>query len=221
VAGDGEGRAFRPGDEVVWREVWRGTAWLEHRVRVVCDTPELLAVHTPEGTRFESPPGSWPWGGAHPWTLGTGRWEGHGPLILHRPGDAFTVWAMWRGPGGEAPPIRRTRGDGVENALPPCCPPGRTFAQWYVNFQEAPRRTADGFDTYDQELDIVLQPDGSWRLKDDELMDPWVERGRFTPVEVETIRAEAARVGEALDRGERWWDEAWADWEPDPSWRVP
>ena len=187
---------WRPGDEVVWREVWRGTAWLAHRVRIVCDAPGLLAVHTPEGTRFESPPGSWPWSDAHPWTLGSGRWEGHGPLILHRPGDAFTVWAMWRGPG-------------------------RTFAHWYVNLQEPPRRTAEGFDTYDQELDIVLEADGSWRLKDDELMDPWVERGRFTPAEVAAIRAEAARIGEALDRGERWWDEAWADWQPDPSWRVP
>jgi Protein of unknown function (DUF402) len=188
--------SWRPGDEIVWREVWRGTPWLAHRVRVVQDTPELLAVHIPEGSRFESPPGSWPWDDGHPWTLGTGRWEGHGPLILHRPGDAFTVWAMWHGPE-------------------------RTLAYWYVNFQEPPRRTEAGFDTYDQELDIVVSLDGSWRLKDDELMDRWIERGRFTPAEVEAIRAEAAQVAAALDRGERWWDEAWADWEPDPAWRVP
>jgi predicted RNA-binding protein associated with RNAse of E/G family len=89
-----------------------------------------------------------------------------------------------------------------------------------VNFQEAPRRTPEGFDTYDQELDIVVAPDGSWELKDDALMDIWVERGRFTAEEVAAVRAEAARVGAMLDRGERWWDEAWAEWEPDPSWRV-
>jgi Protein of unknown function (DUF402) len=162
----------------------------------VQDTPELLAVHIPEGSRFVSPPDSWPWDGGHPWLRGTGRWEGHGPLILHRPGDAFTVWAMWRGPE-------------------------RALAYWYVNFQEPPRRTGAGFDTYDQELDIVVSLDGSWELKDDELMDVWIERGRFTPAEVEAVRAEAARVAAMLDRGERWWDEAWAEWEPDPAWRVP
>ena len=189
-------QSWQPGDEIVWREVWRGTPWLAHRVRVVQDTPELLAVHIPEGARFVSPPGSWPWDGGHPWLRGTGRWEGHGPLILHRPGDAFTVWAMWHGEE-------------------------RTLAYWYVNFQEPPRRTQEGFDTYDQELDIVVSLDGSWLLKDDELMEVWIERGRFTPAEVGAIRAEAARVAAMLDRGERWWDEAWAEWEPDPAWRVP
>ncbi|MDX6472710.1 MAG: hypothetical protein QOK22_1526, partial [Gaiellaceae bacterium] len=48
----------------------------------------------------------------------------------------------------------------------------------------------------------------------------WIERGRFTPEEVARIRAEATRVGAALDRGERWWDETWAAWAPDPAWRV-
>jgi hypothetical protein len=24
-----------------------------------------------------------------------------------------------------------------------------------------------------------------------------------------------------LERGERWWDERWVSFEPDPAWRVP
>jgi len=187
---------WQPGGEVVWREVWRGTPWLVQRRRVVRDDPELLAIHIPEGSRFEFPPGSWPWDGGHPWSKGSGRWDGPGPLILHRLGDAYTVWAFWQGPE-------------------------RAFTGWYVNFQEPLRRTAEGIDTYDQELDIVIAPDGAWRFKDDELMEPWIERGRFTADEVAAIRAEGARVAARLEAGERWWDESWSTWRPDPAWRVP
>jgi predicted RNA-binding protein associated with RNAse of E/G family len=99
--------------------------------------------------------------------------------------------------------------------------PERTFTGWYVNFQEPIRRTAEGFDTYDQELDIVIAADGSWRVKDDELMDPWIERGRFTVDEVAAIRAEGARVVARLQADERWWDDSWIEWQPDPTWTVP
>ena len=187
---------WQPGDEIVFREVWRGTPWLVHRVRVVVDSEELLALHIPSGSRFESPPGSWPWDGGHPWLRGSGRWDGRGPLILWRPGDAFTVWALWNGPEG-------------------------AFSGWYVNLQEPLRRTPEGIDTYDQELDIVIEPDGAWRFKDDELMEPWIERGRFTVEEVAAIRAEGARVAARLEAGERWWDESWREWRPDPDWTVP
>jgi uncharacterized protein DUF402 len=187
---------WQPGDEILLREVWRGTPWIQFLVRVVRDEPDLFAFHIPEGTRFDFPPGAWPWDEGHPWSRGTGRWDNHGALILHRPGDAYTVWAHWRGEE-------------------------RDFAGWYVNFQEPLRRTAEGIDTYDQELDIVVDPNGSWRLKDDELMEPWIERGRFTPDEVAAIRAEGARVAARLDAGERWWDETWSSWHPDPAWTVP
>jgi hypothetical protein len=187
---------WRPGDEIVWREVWRGTPWLVQRVRVVQDDGDLLVVHRPEGTRFEFPPGAWPWDGGHPWSKGHRRWEGHGPLILHRPGDAYTVQLFWEGSK-------------------------RRFKGWYVNFQEPIRRTVEGFDTYDQELDIEIAPDGSWRVKDDELMEPWIERGRFTVDEVAAIRAEGARVVALLEAGERWWGDSWRDWRPDPAWTVP
>jgi NAD(P)H-flavin reductase len=39
----------------------------------------------------------------------------------------------------------------------------RDLAGWYVNIQEPFRRTSIGFDTQDLELDIVIEPDGSWR----------------------------------------------------------
>jgi Protein of unknown function (DUF402) len=99
--------------------------------------------------------------------------------------------------------------------------PGRDFTGWYVNLQEPFRRTKIGIDTQDLELDIVVSVDGSWQYKDDEELDAWIERGRWTPAEVAAIWAEGKRICQMLDAGERWWSDEWATWRPDPDWPLP
>ena len=76
-------------------------------------------------------------------------------LALHRPGDAYAVFVFWEGPE-------------------------RRLACWYVNFQDPFRRTAIGFDTLDHELDLVVEPDGSRWLKDEDSLDLRVADGRFS-----------------------------------------
>lgn len=131
-------------------------------------------------------------GAPHPWS-GRDRWYGHGVLQLQRPGDAYAVWH------GRGPQL-----DG-----------------WYVNLQEPFRRTARGFDTLDSVLDVVVALDGSWYWKDDEELEEWVERGRYTAAKVDAIRREGGRVAADLDAGRRWWSDDWLVWEPDPQWPVP
>jgi hypothetical protein len=187
---------WRPGDVILWREVWRGRPWFVWPVRVVEDRADLLALYVPEGTPFGFPAGSWPWEDGHPWSRRDDpRWQGHGVLTLHRPGSAHSVWVFW---------------SGAE----------RNFLGWYVNLQEPLERTSRGVDTCDHELDIWIEPDGTWRYKDDELLDGWVERGRWTAEEVAGIRAEGARVAADLDASRRWWSDAWREWKPDPSWTA-
>lgn len=181
---------WRPGQAIVRRELWRGRPWLGTTVRVVADEPHELAVYLQEGAPFAFPDGDWP-GGRHPWH-GRGGWEGHGVLMLQRPDDAVAVFAFWDGPE-------------------------RSFRGWYLNFQAPFRRTPVGIDTADHDLDIWIEGD-TWRWKDAELLDERVRDGRFTPAEVDAIRAEGERVAALLDRGERWWDEGWARWAPDPEW---
>jgi hypothetical protein len=173
------------GDVVIRREVRNsGWVWLEVPVVVVRDDDELLATYIPEGAPFTFPPGP----EEHPWA-GRAGWSGHGALVLQRPGEAYAVYAFWEGPE-------------------------RAFACWYVNFQEPFRRRADGFDTQDLELDLVVHPDGRLELKDDELLDVRVREGRFTQDQADATRAEARRLVADLDAGRRWWDDAWADWSP-------
>jgi hypothetical protein len=188
---------WNAGQVVIRREVLNdGRAWLEVPVIVVRDDDELLATFIAEGAPFRFPPGPWPAPhGRHPWH-GRERWHGHGVLMVQRPGEAHAVWLFWRGPS-------------------------RAFAGWYINIQEPFRRTALGFDTQDLELDIWVPLDRPWEWKDEELLAVRVEEGRFTVEQVAEIRAEGERIARELDAGRRWWDEAWADWVPDPDWPTP
>ena len=177
------------GELITRREVRNdGWAWLELPVVVVEDDPGLLVTYIPEGAPFTFPPGP----DRHPY-FGRERWEGHGTLMLQRPGELHAVWIFWHGPD-------------------------REFGGWYLNIQEPFRRTPDGYDTQDLELDIVVGADGSWRWKDAEMLAERVREGRYTQEQVDEIWAEGRRLAADLDAGYRWWDPYWALWEPDPRW---
>jgi hypothetical protein len=182
-----------PGEPIVRRDVWHGRPWVGWSGIVVQDAEELLVLYMPEGGEIAVAEGDFP--GEHPWQ-GKGRWRGHGVLQLQRPDEMYAVWVFWSGPE-------------------------RRLSSWYLNIQEPYRRTSIGFDTQDLELDLVVRPDGTWRWKDEELLEGWVERGRWSPAEVAAIRAEGERLAADIDAGRRWWSEDWATWQPDPGWSVP
>ena len=133
----------------------------------------------------------WP----HPW-YPQPAWRGHGVLMLQRPAESYAVWHFWEGPD-------------------------REFARWYVNFQEPFRRTAIGYDTQDLELDLVIAPDRSCRMKDADLVDQRVREGRFSAAVADSIRAEAERIATDVESGPCWWDGGWATWRPEPGWVAP
>lgn len=184
---------WQPGEIVVRREIWRGTPWLAAPVVVVEDSPGLLVTYLAEATRFAFPQSAD--GRPHPWS-GRGAWEGHGVLMLQRPGEAYAVWHFW---------------DGAD----------RRFAGWYVNLQEAFRRTSIGYDTQDLELDVWIPVDESWSFKDAEKLDERIRDGRYSAEQVAATRELGTAIGAMLDRGEQWWDEGWVSFEPDPGWRAP
>jgi hypothetical protein len=189
---------WSPGEAVVRREVLNdGRCWLEGAVIVVEDTPDLLVTYTPTGAPFRFPPGDWPTAtGRHPWDGKKDRWQGHGTVALHRPGDSYSVLVFWSGPK-------------------------RDFSGWYLNLEEPFRRTELGYDTQDLELDIWLPREGGFQLKDDHVMEERVAEGRFTAEQIAATRAEAARIVEELDRDGRWWPDEWSSWEPEPGWPTP
>jgi hypothetical protein len=92
------------------------------------------------------------------------------------------------------------------------------FLGWYVNLQEPFRVTPHGYDTFDQMLDIWIEPGGTWAWKDwDELVEA-EHVGIFTAGQVADIRAEGQRVIDSLDR---LLPTGWESWQPDPAWAPP
>ena len=185
--------AWQRGEIIVHREIWRDRPWIASPVVVVEDSPELLVTYLPEEAPFVFPPNAD--GRPHPWA-GKRHWEGHGMLALRRPGEACSVMHFWQAPE-------------------------RRFAGWYLNLEEPFRRTATGYDTQDLELDVWIPVDEDWRFKDEDMLEQRVSEGRFTEEQATAIRALGEQIGTRLDRGERWWDEQWASFEPDPAWRAP
>src|SRR3954469_9914856 len=174
------------GDRIVRREVWRGRLLSAMAVTVVEDSSDLLVVHVAEGTPFAFPEGDWP--SPHPWS-GNRAWSGHGVLMLHRPDDPYAVWVFWSGND-------------------------RVFDRWYVNFQQPLRRTDDGFETLDHELDLWSRDLRTWHWKDVALFAQRTEAGWFTAEEAAAIEVDARRVHAELARGGAWWDPGWAEWRP-------
>ena len=182
---------------IVRREVLNdGRAWLELPVVVVRDEPELLATYIAEGTPFHFPAGDWPTpSGRHPWH-GRPAWQGHGVLMLQRPGEAHAIWVFWHGPA-------------------------REFTGWYVNLQEPFRRTRAGLrhaGPRARHLGAGRAAAGNGRMRT--CSRNASAKAGYTPEQVEETWAEGRRVVAELEAGRRWWDPWWALWEPDPAWAA-
>jgi len=128
------------------------------------------------------------------WRPEEARWYG-GRLMIAEAGASHSVYVTW-GKDGE-------------------------LVGWYVNLEEPWRESPFGFDTTDHLLDVWIDPDRSWRWKDEDELAEAVETGLFTPAKADAIRAEGER---AIERIEAWstpFDEGWETWRPDPDWPLP
>lgn len=162
---------------------------------VVEETPELAALYVAPGTRGLRPRLPFIEDPAQlrtmTWDHVEHVWTGSHCLRLLRPGAAHCLYLFW-----------------AERDW--------AFEGWYVNLQAPFRRSALAFDTRDHALDVVVEPDGSWRWKDEEHLELAVRIGAFTPDDAAEIRAEGERVLAAWP-----FPTGWEGWRPDPEWPIP
>lgn len=187
---------FPLGEQVQIREVLDGKVWTVRPVTVVRDTDEELVTYLAPGTTTQYPVGvekgevvldMWRTG---TWELGPLTSWGPGILRLTTPGAGFDVWAFWRDED-------------------------HTLSHWYVNVGEPFRRTPLGFDTMDQVLDVIVEPDlSAWRWKDDWELALAVDLGVYSEAQAAAIEETARAVIEAIEAGRPPWDTSWADWHP-------
>lgn len=186
------------GRTAVLRYVERGRPIGALPMRVVADEPEAVALYLADGTR-----GKWPYVAGKPirqatleqrftteWHPGEHLWTAAHVMVLSPAERAFAIWHFFS-----------TEWD---------------FEGWYVNLETPYRRSRVGFDTRDHTLDIVVDPDGSWRWKDEDELELAIEYGHHPPAEAAAIRAEGDRV-----LAEWPFPTGWEEWRPDPSWPVP
>ena len=175
--------------DAVWRDVHRGRVWRAQACRIVEESPDSIALWMPRGTLAMLPMDET---AAH-------------PDPRRRAGSSSrTGWTR------ESVVSRAARSGALDLRL--LAATGE-FAHWYVNFEEPLRRTPVGFDTFDQKLDLIVMPDGTFRWKDEDELEQAAALGL---VDADAVRAEAARVLEEWP-----FPTGWEDWRPDPAWPIP
>lgn len=110
-------------------------------------------------------------------------WRQHHVLSLTRRGEAHALWLLWS--------------------------EDWTFRCWYVQLQDPVIETVTGIETMDHALDVVVEPDGTWRSKDEDDFAEAIALAVFTPDRAAAVRAEGQRVIAA-----RPWPTGWEDWRP-------
>ncbi|WP_179137700.1 DUF402 domain-containing protein [Candidatus Entotheonella palauensis] len=193
---------FRPGDSVLYRgldERRRVVSVLP--VRVVRDDSNLVVLWLPLGTPSIKPellhhtPGS-PrrWVDSN-WYLTHSTWQWAELLVLIRPGEHRATWVRWSAE--------------------------RDFQGWVVNMQSPLVRTRLGFDHWDHQLDIIVNPDRSWRWKDEDELELAVELGRMTREQAGAVRDEGLIAVEQIEQNRSPFSDGWEHWTPEPTWPLP
>ena len=195
------------GDTIVLQEVWQGRVWAARPMTVVSDDGDSVALWFPKGTRWKAPttPPTRPREATRGERLATclkhGDWIFHdaawdvSTLAFMREGDWHALWISWL-EGGE-------------------------HLGWYVNLQEPFHRTRHGFETMDLALDLIIDPDRTWRWKDEDELEHFVERGVFDSETATRIREEGLRIARRAERNEPPLNGSWPEWRPDPAWGSP
>ena len=170
-------------------------------VRVVEDSASTVSLWLPLGTSSIKPvlhdrsPGSprrWLPG---TWSLEPATWKWAELLIVIPNGRRHATWLRWS--------------------------PQRQFLGWYVNIQGPLTRTYLGFDHLDQQLDILIEPDHSWHLKDEDELDVAVQLGRIDAADADEVRSEAKRVIADVEHGKPPFTSNWIWWAPPTAWNHP
>ncbi len=178
---------MRPGEIVELRSVYRGRVRWAFPHTVVADDGDQVVLYLEPGARGvqmgRDPDGLY----VERWARGDAphshTWHTRRALKLIRRGEAHSLEVHW---------------DEAWN-----------FEGWYVNLQAPLVEHERGFDTTDWALDIIVEPDGTWRWKDEDDFAEAQALGVFTPEEAAAVRAEGERVIAA-----RPWPTGWEDWRP-------
>ncbi|HEY3312920.1 MAG TPA: DUF402 domain-containing protein [Anaerolineales bacterium] len=200
---------WQPGETVALRGIFNQLPWHIQSALVVKDTPDETALLLLPGAECAGP-----WGYIHKkhgdhsgwqrwqetlsgdWNLEKYHWRTNRFLILLEPQKFFASIYIWNHASGD-------------------------FECYYINFQLPFVRSQCGFDTYDLELDLVIDPDFQWHWKDVEGYQEGVRLGAIRPEWVEGIEQAKKDVFARLENRFYPLNARWLNWLPDQTWAPP
>jgi hypothetical protein len=185
-------RQREPGEVVVMRHVRGDWLWAAP-MRVVEDRGDFVALYLQSGSEVSTmggPDGQRTRDYVHATKRIRTRWGINHSLQLIRSGDRHATVLYWDEHTWE-------------------------FRCWYINFQEPLRRIAQGFESMDQTLDLVIAPDRkSWQWKDEEEFAFGIEHGWYSDALLRELKDYGLRVVEDASAGREPFDGGWEDWRP-------
>jgi len=174
-------------------------------VIVVKDTLQEIAVTLLPGTECVAPEGyldgkditkrRWNFKDKD-WKLENYAWRDNRLLILLEPDKYYSTMHFWRADTND-------------------------FLCYYINFQLPFQRSHDGIDTLDLDLDLVIQPDFSFRWKDEDDYQKAIDNGVITLEWTQEIEIAKKEVLDKLEKRRYPYDGSWLNWMPDPGWSPP
>lgn len=195
---------FESGSTAVRRDVFRGKVRSAWPTRVVHDTGDEIAWACWSGTELTAET-SWRSGddvqrrlaelASGEWSLGTHVLTDITFLGFQLPDVWFSVFLFFQ-PSGE-------------------------HSRWYVNFEQPYHRTPIGIDTCDHLIDLVINPDGTHRWKDEDEYVQGRQLGVVTDAEHGEIERAKDQAFAMFEQRSGPFDERWLHWRRDPAWALP
>ena len=179
---------WKPGDTVALRGIYNQRVSYMQSAVVVRDSSEEVALAIIPGAECCAPEGyingkhgaagqwdRWDKYLKGDWKMQSFVWHTNRLLILLQPEKYYASYYFWRANDNE-------------------------FLCYYVNFQLPFDRSSIGFDTFDLELDIVIEPTYEWHWKDLDDYQRGIQRGILCKEWVREINAAQPEVFEKLKK---------------------
>jgi predicted RNA-binding protein associated with RNAse of E/G family len=196
---------WKPGETVVWRGIFRNRVWHAVPSFVIKDTLQELVLAVIPGTNCmveENYAKSRKDGKRHwdfkdkDWLLEEFTWHTNRVLTITESEKYYSIMLFWNHARNE-------------------------FLGYYVNFQLPFQRSHCGIDSLDLDLDIVIEPDLSFRWKDEDDYQKAIEQGILIPEWVQNIENAKPEIMERLEKRQYPFDDSWLNWRPDSTWSPP
>src|SRR5687768_15073890 len=95
------------------------------------------------------------------------------------------------------------------------------FLLYYINFQLPFQRSHCGIDTLDMDLDLIINPDFSFRWKDEDDYQKAIDHEVIMPEWTQAIEIAKNEIFNKLEKRQYPYDGSWLNWMPDPNWLPP